>query len=95
MFGDADLNYLVGRDFAVAVVYQGQRVMWQFDTRGQDVLAGHVSGISASEPSIFGPSAGLTGLEIGKPIMVDGLAYVIRNVQPEDASTVRVYLKRA
>lgn len=95
MYGDADLDYMVGHDFGVAVVYGTQKATWQLDVKWQEVLAGHVSGISASDLSIFGRAGSLTGLAIGAAITVDGVAYVIRDVQPEDASTTRVELKKA
>lgn len=94
MYGDSDLAYLVGHDFGVAVVYGGQNATWQLDEKGDEPLRGHVSGISGTELSIFGPTASLTGLAIGQSITVNGVGYVIRNVQPEDLSTTRVFLRK-
>ena len=94
MYGDADIDYMVGHDFAVTVVYQAQSVSWQLDERGDEPLRGHVSGVSGTELSIYGRAGSLTGLAIGQAITVDGIAYVIRNIQPEDQQMVRVFLRK-
>lgn len=99
MYGDTDLAYLVGHDFGVPVVYGTKTATWQLDEKSDEPLHGHASGVSAVQFSIFGPTGNLDGgslgaLAIGNPITVNGVSYVIRNVEVEDMSTTRVRLRK-
>ena len=95
MYGDTDLDYLIGHDFGVAVVFGSINAVAQLDQHGVEVLHGHVSGLSAGDLSIYYRTGALPGIKIKSAISVGGVNYIVRNVQAHDQSTSRAELQVA
>jgi hypothetical protein len=92
-FGDADLDYLLGNDFGVDVVYAGLTVDGQLDEVTEDMLAGHVVPQLGVTRTVLVATGSISPVA-GQSITVDGTSYTVYEVRREaiDGRLTRVWL---
>jgi hypothetical protein len=86
-FGDADIAFLLGNDFGVAVVVNGVTIPGIKDEVGKDqLLSQGISGVSGTDISVTVQTSALRAAQPNLPnrtaITVDGVAMRLRDQNP-------------
>jgi hypothetical protein len=79
-YGDADIPFLLGTDFGVAVVISGQTIPGIVDNVGKDsLLSQGVSGVSSTEILVYVQTSALPKVPNRTALTVDGKSMRLRD----------------
>jgi hypothetical protein len=82
-YGDADIPFLLGTDFGVAVVVSGVTIPGIVDNVGKDsLLSQGISGVSGTEISVTVQTSALPKVPNRTALTVDGKAMRLRDQNP-------------
>lgn len=82
-YGDADIPFLLGTDFGVAVVINATTIPGIVDYVGKDSLVSQgISGVSGTEITVAVQTSALPKVPNRTPLTVDGKSMRIRDQQP-------------
>ena len=92
IYGDADIPFLLGEDFGVAVVCNGVTTVGIKDQVGKDsLLSSGVSGVSGTEITVTVQTSAFPTVPNRTAITVDGSPFFIRDQQLEgDGGTMKI-----
>jgi hypothetical protein len=91
-FGDADLAYMIGEDFGVAVTIGATVSVGIIDRNTVDTLEGQVVPQLGQDISVL-VKRGVFTVSVGTSAVVDGVTYTVRNIGDEDQSLTRLFLR--